>query len=255
MNNEIKNILAQFLKIDSSQVTNDSIIDKTAIGGSIMVHRLYANLAGNGFQVKDYLRIKTVGQLLDQISGRTTDSSGNDSIGNNTDAPLSDNSVGIDIELIDNLPQVFDFRSDPFYQSNFSPYEISYCLMKENPRASFAGLFAAKEAICKIDFRLGRQGFNQIEIGHTNNGRPFYNSFSLSISHTDEYAIAVASYILMPDSKLAMMEFPVKDVSRDVENLCQENKSIRRTLKVVLTVTSLLFVSLIALYIFTFILH
>jgi len=246
MDNEVKNILAQFLKIDPSQVTSGSIIDKTAVGGSIMVHRLYASLADKGFNAKDYLAIKTVGQLFDQLNGRVTNPI-NDSAVIDANIPSDQYSIGVDIELIDNLPAAVDFRNDPFYTNNFSAHEISYCLLKENPRASFAGLFAAKEAISKINNRIGKKQFNQTEINHTSEGKPMYAGYAISISHTNDYAIAAAVYSPGNDTNKVLTEPSSMGTNFDVEIVKQENASIKRQIKVLTSVIMVLLLGLLAL--------
>lgn len=246
MENEVKNILSQFLKIDPSQVTSNSIIDKTAVGGSIMVHRLYATLADKGFNTKDHLAIKTVGQLLDQLNGQATNPINGSAVAD-ANIPSDQHSIGVDIELIDNLPQAVDFRSNAFYTNNFSPHEISYCLLKENPRASFAGLFAAKEAISKIDSQVGKKEFNLTEINHTSDGKPIYGGFAISIAHTNDYAIAAAVYSPNNDINKLLTEFLSKETNVDVESLKQENASIKRRIKVLTNVVTFFFLGLLAL--------
>lgn len=101
-------------------------------------------------------------------------------------------SVGIDIEDIDKLPEAEDYREHPFFRDNFTPTEIAYCIMQPSSRASFCGLWAAKEAILKSgaastpSARLGT-----IEIVHDAHGRPRHADCQLSISHTERSAIAV----------------------------------------------------------------
>ena len=55
-----------------------------------------------------------------------------------------------------------------------------------------AGLFAAKEALVKADNRLMGRAFNSIVIEHAPDGKPLYEGFQISISHTDTLAVAVA---------------------------------------------------------------
>ena len=83
-------------------------------------------------------------------------------------------------------------HEDSFYSSTFSQREISYCLLQENPIQSFAGKFAAKEALIKIDGSLAAIPMNEIEILNDRKGRPFFQDVTLSISHTDRSAVAVA---------------------------------------------------------------
>ena len=101
--------------------------------------------------------------------------------------------VGLDIEYVSTLPEAEDYRTHPFYVDNFSKSEIVHCIEKDNPRLSFAGLWAAKEAIAKargiIDARLG--ALARIEIRHDENGRPTCAFGSISICHAGEIAMAV----------------------------------------------------------------
>lgn len=100
--------------------------------------------------------------------------------------------VGLDVEYASTLPEAEDFRTHPFYVENFSKSEIVHCIERDNPRLSFAGLWAAKEAIAKaggFDVRLG--SLSRIEIGHDDNGRPTSALGSISICHAGEIAMAV----------------------------------------------------------------
>ena len=100
--------------------------------------------------------------------------------------------VGVDIEYASALPEAEDYRTHPFFGENFSKSEIVHCIESDNSRLSFAGLWAAKEAIakaCGFDTRLG--GLSRIEISHDDNGRPTCEFGSISISHAGEIAIAV----------------------------------------------------------------
>ena len=100
--------------------------------------------------------------------------------------------VGVDIEYASGLPEAEDYRTHPFFVENFSKLEIVHCIESDNSRLSFAGLWAAKEAIakaCGIDARPG--GLSRIEIGHDDHGRPTSGFGSISISHAGELAIAV----------------------------------------------------------------
>ena len=101
--------------------------------------------------------------------------------------------IGIDIESIDNFPIVADFRSDPFYLDNFTPNEISFCILKQNPLETFAGIFCAKEAVFKAKNKSIRgSNLNQIEIVHNSQGMPMLDGFVISISHSKGLAVAIA---------------------------------------------------------------
>ena len=188
---KIKVIVAPFLKVDEGSVTADTVIDRTAIKGSIMIHRMYAALSrelNNEIRYRDSIR--TVGDLLVRCGDKYAP--GHEEIAPPLPASGRGILVGIDIEEVDKMPKVPDFREDAFYKENFSPKEISYCLLQTSPVESFAGHFAAKEAIVKADNSYKTVPFCHIEVINDGNGRPLFKDFVLSISHVDRFAIAVA---------------------------------------------------------------
>ncbi|MGA7936758.1 MAG: 4'-phosphopantetheinyl transferase superfamily protein, partial [Kovacikia sp.] len=107
--------------------------------------------------------------------------------------------IGVDIEEIDHLPVTSNYRTHDFYQSQFSNEEISYALLKSEPRMHLCGIFCAKEAFKKSAVELIQLRMDEIQIQHRQ-GRPlistihdFINArfnFQVSISHSDHYAVA-----------------------------------------------------------------
>jgi phosphopantetheine--protein transferase-like protein len=100
--------------------------------------------------------------------------------------------IGIDIEEVEYLPQADDYREHPFFQDNFTPEEIAYCIRQSDVRASLCGTWAAKEAIIKsglVNAALGQ--LRLVEISRDGFGRPNFPNCSLSISHTASTAVAV----------------------------------------------------------------
>jgi len=203
MSEVIKEVVAKFVKMDPGDVVSSTPINSKALLGSIQMHRMYAQLAEHGIVVDNYVGIQTFGQLLDRLN-----TSGNNGM-NGSSIPVTEMnvvaakqkkeySVGIDIEPISSFPRVADFREDEFYKQNFSASEISYCVMQQNQLQSFAGLFAAKEALVKADNRLMGRAFNAIIIDHAADGKPQHDGFQISISHTDTLAVAVA--VQLPDT-------------------------------------------------------
>lgn len=85
----------------------------------------------------------------------------------------------------------------------FTENEFVYCSSKAVSAESFAGHFAAKEALIKAFSSFGRKFLlKDIEIVHLQNGQPkakIRNSagytISLSIAHENNYAIAFALVI------------------------------------------------------------
>jgi phosphopantetheine--protein transferase-like protein len=162
---------------------------------------MYAKLAEEGFIVADYWSINTFSTLLKRINGN-----GSASLPEVEYVPVNGNglpsqvhaegaAVGIDIEEVDSMPRANDFREDAFYKMNFSSAEIAYCILQPAPYASFAGLFAAKEAIVKANNSNKSRPFNTIVINHDPEGKPTYPGFYISVSHTNNLAIAVALQI------------------------------------------------------------
>jgi phosphopantetheine--protein transferase-like protein len=102
---------------------------------------------------------------------------------------LSACQVGIDIQEIKELPDSSDFWEDDFYKSKFTSEEIAYCLTKDNPKQSFSGLYSCKEALIKSDNNLNWENIN---ILHNENGKPIFENYNISISHSGLYSIAIA---------------------------------------------------------------
>jgi phosphopantetheine--protein transferase-like protein len=160
---------------------------------------MYAKLAEEGFTVPDYWNIKTFSSLIERINGNGHTSTATEihqvqashnvvSAQEYAQGPA----IGIDIEDVNAMPRVNDFREDEFYKMNFSQAEIAYCILQPAPYASFAGLFATKEAIVKANNTNRNKPFNTINISHDDQGKPFFRGFYISLSHTDNLAVAVA---------------------------------------------------------------
>ncbi len=96
------------------------------------------------------------------------------------------------MEEVANMPVVADCREDEFYKMNFTSAEMAYCIIQPDQYASFAGLFAAKEAIVKADNRFKTVPFNQVFIDHLPGGQPVFAGFNISISHVKQLAVAIA---------------------------------------------------------------
>ncbi len=99
--------------------------------------------------------------------------------------------IGIDIEEVASLPPAEDYREHSFYQDNFTPAELSYCIRQADVRASLCGIWAAKEAVVKSGLAPSPGRLSSIEITHDPVARPSYAGAYLSISHTPATAVAV----------------------------------------------------------------
>lgn len=197
-----KEIISQFLQVDANSITTNTLINRQALKSSIFLHRMYGKLADAGFVVADYSNINSFGELENILKGDSTNQQFDNSAieqyniqQNNTKHQTQNSSIGIDIEQVSALPKTNDFRNEGFYTDNFSEKEIAYCILQPNAYASFAGLFAAKEAIVKANNQYKNIKFNQIIITHNTLGKPTFEGVNISISHTNESAVAVAVLI------------------------------------------------------------
>ncbi len=195
MEEKIKNIVSLYTKIPAAEIGMQTVIDRSAVASSILLHRMYANLAAEGIVIENYFSIKNYGQLLSSVNGKgeillPINAAPADSISSGVAG--TGNAIGIDVEEISSMPLVNDFREDEFYKMNFAAAEIAYCILQPNPQASFAGLFAAKEAIVKAGNQYKNKPFHTILIDHLPGGKPVHPQFEISISHTGTLAIAVA---------------------------------------------------------------
>lgn len=105
---------------------------------------------------------------------------------------------GIDIVEISKLQKAVNRWGEVFLNRVFTDVELQYSRSKRFPMQHLAARFAAKEAIFKAFGTDSKLGFKDIEILNDSFGRPFSKiknkseKIFLSISHTDNYAIASA---------------------------------------------------------------
>jgi phosphopantetheine--protein transferase-like protein len=197
---DAKKIIAHFLKIQPSDIVESTEMDDSAVGGSLILLRMYSKLAGSGYGVKNPIGITTFGDFCLALKGLSDDinvdqvkeapsRSWEDELGEYGNSGFG---IGVDIEDIVNLPKAVNFSTDKFYVDNFSAYEIDYCSKKANPAESFAALFSLKESIIKADNSFIQTQFNQIKIQHTEQGQPTFQNFHLSTSHSKNLVVSVA---------------------------------------------------------------
>jgi phosphopantetheine--protein transferase-like protein len=204
MEEKIKEIVAVFIKIPAGDIGPATPVDRVAVQSSIILHRMYGRLAEAGFVYENYGAIRVFGDLLSPASAAVSTRVGPEATATSEISGIAPSAgiassagdhwpeIGIDIEAVSALPRTADFRTAEFYRMNFSAEEIAYCILQPDPYASFAGLFASKEAIVKADEQSRHRQFNTLVIRHSAEGKPFYPGFSLSISHANEMAVAVA---------------------------------------------------------------
>ena len=103
--------------------------------------------------------------------------------------------IGVDMESVKRLKKAS--QNKEFLDLVFTQREIRYCKKKKKPHISFAGKFCAKEAVIKAYNK--KISFKNIEIINLRTGKigifingKRNNNIHCSISHTEEYAVAVA---------------------------------------------------------------
>lgn len=114
-------------------------------------------------------------------------------------------SLGVDIEKVARFRRLL--RNARFLSKVFTAQEIRYCRSKRRSAQHFAVRFAAKEAVWKAlsaELKRRRVTLGHRDIGVTNDaaGRPevalprrlaaLARRLTLSLSHTDDYVVAVA---------------------------------------------------------------
>ena len=112
--------------------------------------------------------------------------------------------TGIDIIEVERIEKAIERWGDTFLNHVFSKEEIQYAQAHRFPAQHFAARFAAKEAVFKALGNNAGVSWKDIEVINDENGKPvcfyhnknFFNKILLSISHTQNYA--VASVIITP---------------------------------------------------------
>lgn len=166
---------------------NDSIISAESFS-SVLLDRFVSELTKLGiFWDKNPT---TINQLITSKSGGAESQSKTFSLPDTQPALQTDDklSVGVDIQMVDKFPTVKDPWEEPFYKESFNEVEIAHCLKKINPFESFAGIFAAKEAVSKAT-GIHREN---IWISFSEEGKPLSKLAAISISHDGNFAAAIA---------------------------------------------------------------
>lgn len=168
------------------------------VGGSLGRARLDAVLrsrAGQSFPV--VYRAVTFGELAEGICGVQSSAEPPKSLPRLSAGVVVGQAVGVDIESVAALPEAVDYWETDFYREMFTANGIAYALMQSEPRATFAGMWCAKEAARKAVPAIAEVDWKSIEVVHDETGRPSIRWGSgatggaLSISHALEYAVAV----------------------------------------------------------------
>jgi phosphopantetheine--protein transferase-like protein len=124
--------------------------------------------------------------------------------------------VGIDTEDLASMPEADDYREHEFYRDHFTTEEVVYCIQQADPKASFCGLWAAKEAVIKAG-GAAQKGMRAINISHDSSGRPTFSECLLSISRTTNSAIAICIRLSKSKTAVALPSLPPPSLAPIVE--------------------------------------
>lgn len=73
MENELKSILAKFLKINKDQINDGTAIDSSVIQGSVLFHRMISRINDlYNIEILNYSLIKTYKDLISEIDNLTS---------------------------------------------------------------------------------------------------------------------------------------------------------------------------------------
>lgn len=119
----------------------------------------------------------------------------------NIQTALNIRGVGIDIEEVARFRACHPAAKQRFYRAIFTQKEMQYCMSKKDPYPHFTARFCAKEAVTKALYKT-RVSLKHIEIINDAQGRPQVNMkknsnyiIEISLSHTKQYAIAIALWL------------------------------------------------------------
>lgn len=170
----------------------------TGKSGEISIKSLSSAQRARFFSWASVERIEIDG--LDKFLGGNVNQSGSPDTSSNghLSIPIENQSlilsIGVDLQSKTEMfpDQTLDLKSDETLLKIFTLKEISYAENKTDPYLTLTGIFCAKESIIKAS-SLKTNKLNEIEIKVNKEGKPYYEGFDLSISHSLDFAIAVVT--------------------------------------------------------------
>jgi len=198
----LRSTISKLAHVDSGIITWTSSLSRL-LGNSLGQARLDAALRSEyGIVNQSIYKVGTFGELCSVLgidsSSETVAAAPESAAALPTIARGSETSfrVGVDVESVKAMPVVLDYWNDDFYKNTFTNQEIAYALLQTSTQASFAAMWCAKEALRKTDAELRQADWQRLEVVHDSNGKPNLMvdglaCGALSLSHTDEIAIAI----------------------------------------------------------------
>ena len=195
VNTSSKNTVCEYL----SGFLNKEVLPNTEVKISSAQLSVIGNyLEKNGIRFDQDVFFKGRFTVNSILSGSSARSSGNNTQNRSFVAAEGENvpvsGLGFDIQLSDELKISSDPKSDEHLRAIFTERELSYAESRASISETLTGIFVAKEAIKKAasGTEVGNLEFSEIEIETDKNGRPCYDGFFISISHSGDYSAAVA---------------------------------------------------------------
>ena len=196
MDGDLMDLVNYFSKMLNKKLTGDEFISLT----SIQKFRAYSWLKANKINF-DPVILNRKFQISEIASGENLDSVkpyeifGNSGLKGQTPVCNISNvyGVGIDIQKIsevfpDGIPE--DIKSKQEFIDIFTAREMSYAEGTVKPIETLAGIFSVKEAIIKS---IGTPiPLVSLEILPNQQGKPSIDGFDISISHSEDYVVAIA---------------------------------------------------------------
>ena len=150
---------------------------------------------------------------------------------------------GIDIQKIDELfPDGLpnDPKSDGGLKTIFSLNELSYAQAKINPLQTLTGIYCAKEAIQKAS--LNKLDLVDIKIEYSENGMPINSDYFVSISHSAEYAIAIAVSLQDYKDQIKTPSTLMDETEKNLEKAIAKNSRLTQNFRFIDFIYIILFI-------------
>jgi phosphopantetheine--protein transferase-like protein len=210
---KVRSVVSRFFNVPEGEVTESFLFPSERMQSSVARSTLHAALKRlAGVDLPSVFTANTFGQL---VNGSPAESNAPRQLPAEQAVPekaaKGAPAIGIDIEHADNLPAAGDAWSEPFYGEHFTAAEIAYCTRQPEPRLSFCGIWAAKEAAIKCGLFAGAR-LHDFTVGHDAAGKPKLGSRNsahaklaeecvVSISHSRGTAVAVCAWVPAANSR------------------------------------------------------
>ena len=229
---EIITYIADFKEMPLSSVTKETPIKLN----SLLFERFVAGLekrVGINLTTSELKSAETVEDLFKLLPKASSSSLANEKALPNKQPSEGSNRIysGIDIEMVDSFRGKVDVQADDTFKRLFTPVEMAYCMIQEDPPQHFAARFCAKEAIRKCGEFFINIPYQEIEICNKENGEPYtkiqgekWKNISISLSHTRDFAVANAVF----SQELQTEQFKIS-LEPHVTKQHNEDSSIKET--------------------------